>query len=403
MKKSKIACLLMAAAMGTMLIAGCGSQGGNQGGNDAQQGAQEVQSSGESEPQAPSSDEEQGAGTGGEGSYSLITNTWGAGAYPLDEIVRADNYFCDTFGFSLDVANNEFTADKVVSQLESQLANNPDGVLFLGNAQTTFVPAVQAINSKNLPYAFDSNLPEQQILDQCLDSENFCGGVSANQVELGRCIAEIAIADGNKTAIITAAAMGDYSHDNRIKGFTEYFEANGGKVLQETHSADPSEAVAKTTDLITANPDADCIYAPGGDYLSAVLSVKESRSDLDMMVYGNDTDPTLLDAIEKGDIRAITGGQAVGGSLAMTLVVNYLDGHKIVDENGKAPVFTNLNIFTVTTDNVAGFKKFYDSGENFISEETYSKLLYRNNPDVSFDTYNEVMEGYADSVYERLP
>lgn len=70
-----------------------------------------------------------GAQTGGD-AYIIAANTWGAGAYPLDDIVRNDQYLCDQLGLTLDVANNEFTADKVVSQLENQLANNPNAVLF---------------------------------------------------------------------------------------------------------------------------------------------------------------------------------------------------------------------------------------------------------------------------------
>ena len=390
--RKRICSLLMAGVLAGTLLAGCGA---NDKKTDAKDSAKQEQTSAQGE-------KNDGAAKPAGDSYTIATNTWGAGAYPLEDIVRNDQYLCDQLGFTLDVANNEFTADKVVSQLESQLANSPDGVLFLGIAQTTFVPVVNAIHTKGIPFAFDSNFPEEQLQKKCAEMEEFCGGVSADPYAMGKTIADQALKDGHKTAVLDCAAIGDYSHDNRAKGFKETFEAGGGKVLQEAHSSDPSEAVAKTNDLLTAQPDADCLYATGGDYLSAAVSVKESRK-LDIALYGTDIDPSLVPACKDGQISAMNGGQGVCGVLAMTLIINKLDGKQILDADGKAPMFENLNPFVITPENAEGFQKLYDDGANFVGMDNFNKLLYRSNPDVSIDTYNEVLEGYADSVYAMLP
>lgn len=404
MHKKMLGMLLAGALMGSLLV-GCGDgaqTGGDSGNTPSQEQGNDSQDGAGNEGQADNGTQgDDGTQAGGD-AYIIAANTWGAGAYPLDDIVRNDQYLCDQLGLTLDVANNEFTADKVVSQLENQLANNPNAVLFLGMAETTFVPVVQAIDNKGIPYAFDSNFPGDQLMEKCIEDALCCGGVAAAPYDMGKAIAELAIADGHKTAVITAAAQGDYSHDNRILGFTETFEAAGGEVVQVSHSADPSEAVAKTNDLLTANPDVDCVYATGGDYLSAAVSIKEQRSDLKCALYGTDVDPSLIPAIQNGSVSAMNGGQGVCGSLALTLLINYLDGHQILDADGKAPFFVNLNPFIITAENADGFQKMYDAGENFVGMENFNKLLFRNNPDVSFDTYNEVLEGYAESVYSRL-
>lgn len=408
--KKKTLGMLLALCMAGSLLAGCGDGAQTNGGGENSP----AQDQGEQKPgdeQKPADGQEStdgqepadgGAAAGG-AAYTIAANTWGAGAYPLDDIVRNDQYLCDQLGMTLDVANNEFTADKVVSQLESQLANNPDAVLFLGMAETTFVPVVQAIDNKGIPYAFDSNFPGEELMAKCLVDPLCCGGISANPYNMGKAIAELAVADGHKTAVITAAAQGDYSHDNRILGFTETFEAAGGKVVQVSHSADPSEAVAKTNDLLTANPDVDCVYATGGDYLSAAVSIKEQRSDLKCALYGTDVDPSLIPAIQSGSVSAMNGGQGVCGVLSLTLLINYLDGHQILDADGKAPFFGNLEPFVITAENADGFQKMYDAGENFVGMDNFNKLLFRSNPDVTIDTYNEVLEGYAEDVYQRLP
>lgn len=390
--KKRIYSLLFAGILAVTLLAGCGNKNGGDG--------SETAAGGESEPvesNSGSSPEENG-----EDSYNFVTNTWGTGAYALDTIITIDKYFCEQFDINLDVANNEFTADKVIGQLESQLANDPDGVLFCGVAAPTFDPVAKACEKSQTPYVFQSNFPEESVLNDCLESDYFCGAILAGSYEMGYQLGEQAISDGHRTAVLTAAALGDYTHDNRIAGFTDAFEAGGGKVLQVSHSSDPSEAVTKTNDLLTANPTVDCIYGVGGDYGCAAISVLQQRGDMDCAVYASDMDPTLLEGIKNGECVAANGGHFVDGSLAMTLLVNYLDGHPILDENGKAPCFSNLTVFTVNQENIDKFLKFFDSGENLISRETYEKLLYRYNPDVNVETYNEVLEGYADSVYKML-
>lgn len=376
MKKKLLSALLAVAMVGTML-AGCGSK--------------EASSTGGST-----------ATTAGakDGQWLLAGNTWGTGAYPLDIIVTQEKYFSEQFDVALDVVNNEFTADKVVTQLESQMANDPDGVLFLGIAASTFKPVVDICEQQKKPYTFNDNLPEEQVLNQCLAGDYFCGAIAAAPYDMGYNIGEMAAKDGKKSAVITAAAMGDYSHDSRIEGFTDAFEKAGGKVLQVAHSADPSEATSKTNDLMSANPDADCIYATGGDYIVAAITVLDQRSELKTDLYGTDIDPSILEAIESGKCVATNGGQFVAGSLAETLLINYLEGHQILDKDGKAPVFNNLSTFIVNKDNIDKIKPLFDANESLISNKTYEKLLYKYNPDVDYDTYNEVFEGYADSVYE---
>ena len=386
--KKRVLSLLMVGVLAGALLTGCGKSDNKAADNNGGSVTQE---------------EKKDDAAAGEGSYTIASSTWGAGAYPLDDIVSNNQYLCNIIGGTLDVANNEFTADKVVSNLENQLANNPDGVLIQTMAQTTFGQEISDVSAKNLPFAFDSNFPEDEsLVEKCYSIESFCGGVCSNPYEMGVAMAELAYADGHRTAVTTGAALGDYSHDNRMKGFKETFEKLGGTFLQDAHCADPSEAVAKTNDLLTANPDVDCIYATGGDYLSACATIKESRSDLDVAIYGTDIDPTLNPYIEDGTVTAMNGGQGVCGSIAITLIVNYLDGHQILDADGKAPLFDNLNVFTITGENAAGFQKLYDAGANLVGDDNYKKLLYRYNPDVTIETYNEVLEGYAESVYGRL-
>ena len=65
-----------------------------------------------------------------------------------------------------------------------------------------------------------------------------------------------------------------------------------------------------------------------------------------------------------GEVEACSGGVFASCGVAITLLVNYLDGNVIKDSEGKAPYFDSLELFTVTSDNAEDFYKFL-SDEHF--------------------------------------
>ena len=58
----------------------------------------------------------------GKGGHVIAANTWGVGAYPLDIIFEALTPLETSAGdLSIDLANNEFKVDKVVTDLQKHL------------------------------------------------------------------------------------------------------------------------------------------------------------------------------------------------------------------------------------------------------------------------------------------
>ena len=96
----------------------------------------------------------------------------------------------------------------------------------------------------------------------------------------------------------------------------------------------------------------------------------------------------------------MNGGNHVNGSIAECLLINYLDGHPILNEDGSKPFLDYLQAYLITPDNAAGFAKLYENANVFITDEMYQSLLYRNNPDVSLETFDAFLKGYADAVYK---
>ena len=334
--------------------------------------------------------------------YSIAGNNFGAGAYPLDIIGHAEQKIVNITGAKLDIADNQFTADKIVTDLESQLATSPDGVLMLCLVDAVFGTVKEKCNEAKVPYVLDTNLPtDQALLEEIKNDPLFIGAATADQYKIGAEIANVMLNDGITEAVILAAAVGDYSHDTRIKGFTETYEANGGTVVQVMHCSDPSEATTKANDLLMANPDIPAVYATGGDYLSALVAIKTADASAKYALYGTDIAPDLIEAVEAGVISCMNGGQHLCGAMVMCMLINYLDGHQILDENGKVPFITDFPTYTITTDNAAGFKVLYAEDSCFITEEEFKVLLHRYNPDVDFATYRKFTDDYDDTIYAK--
>lgn len=390
--KKRVISLLMAGAMAAALLAGCGSKADKAADSKGQTSSAEEQKT-DPGKDAPSGD--------GSKSYSIAGNIWGTGAYPLDIIVHADEKVEALTGIKLDVADNQFTADKIVTDLQSQLASKPDGVLMFTVVDAVFGSVQELCDAQGVPYVLDTNFPsDEAVFNKIKDDPLFIGGIAASPYEMGKTLADQAIAAGNKTAVILGAAIGDYSHDQRIAGFTEQFESKGGKVEQTMHCSDPSESTTKANDLIMANPDIDCVYCSGGDYLSAVAAIKAGDSSYKFNLYGTDVAPDLINYIDQGIIQAMNGGNHVNGAIALCLLVNYLDGHQILDAEGKAPVLDYLQTYLITPENAAHFQKLYKDESCFITDEQFKSLLYRYNPDVTVDTYDQFLKTYADNIYE---
>lgn len=328
------------------------------------------------------------------GTYTIGYNNFGVGAYPLDLNEKETKYAIEAVGHQMKSVNNNFTVDNIVNDFSTLIGDQVNGIVVWSAADILYPAINDLMTQSEMPFVLGDKFPSsEETIATLRENPNFHGAISVDDVTNGANIAQMAWDNGAKTAIIVAAAVGDTNHDARVKGFTEKFEALGGKVVGEVHCADPSEAVQKSGDILSAHGDADCLYGTGGDYSVGALSVMTSNS-IDMPVYGTDITPDVLQGIRDGKIIAANG--AVGnycGTFAALLLINALDGHPILDENGQAPVETNFHAITVDTSNVDQFEELWINNEIF-SEDELKNLVYAYNDQVTWQDYVDFIEGY---------
>jgi ribose transport system substrate-binding protein len=327
--------------------------------------------------------------------YTFGYNNFGQGAYPLDLNERETAYALESIGMKIQVVNNEFTVDKLINDAQNLIASEVDG-LVLWVASDTLYPAFSKLSENNrMPFVLGDKYPlTEDTIAMLRENPYFVGGISTPDILCGAQVAELALGDGHKTALLVGAAIGDTNHDKRIQGFTEAFESGGGKVLGVVRCADPSEAVQKSGDLLSAHRDADCLLGSGGDYQIGALNAMESMN-ITMPIYGIDIDPLVVEAMKKGKIIAANGaaGPYCAG-IAAPLLVNYLDGHPILDENGNAPMSDQLSFIMVTAETADDYEKYWLKRHPFLEEE-YRNLCYRYNPDVTWQDYVNLIESYS--------
>jgi len=325
--------------------------------------------------------------------YYIGVNPWGSGVPVLDAFGDNAEYALKTLGNTTMRASDDFTPDKETANVQSFCAAGVDGIALQAAGVTNLLQMGDICKSAKVPFVLFTFIGEEADREKLIaDNPYYVGCIDADMVTDGKEVAAMALADGCKTAVIIGGNIGDNNMDQRSQGFREAFEAGGGTVLDEARCTDASECPTKAEDMLSANKDADCLYAMVGDYIPGSLSAIDKLGlQGDIKVYMSCVDKTSAEYIKDGTIRAGNDGIMLASLIAPTLLINYLDGHPILDEGGKAP-HLQTHPFKVDSSNVDAYMSvFTTEGVQPVTEEMLKNLCYRHNSNVSYQTYVDLM------------
>ena len=392
MKKRLLGMVLAVAMASSLALTGCGS-GGDSGQSNGTQGT-----GGSSEQENTSSSGGQSGDLSNLG-YTFATNDFGQGECSLDINAWIIDSVAQHVGSTVDVVDNQFTVDNIVTQLRSQLSKGPDGVCMIGIAETVFPAISQACQEANVPYAFFATPPVDADVETMEEDPLYAGTVLFDPEAEAAYLAEKAYEAGGRKAVILAGAQGDYNHDHRITGFTKKFEELGGKVLDVARCDNPGQGDEKGSNLLSANKDADVAIGAGAGYITSLEGVRE-KMGLDYKIYGCDTTPNLIQDVIDGKVEIISAGANTGAGFAEILLINKLLGHPILDADGKAPYTKDLTLFYCDSSNCEKFQKFWDECQkNPLTQEEVMNLI---GEDVTYDDFITALKNYADDSYAKI-
>lgn len=392
MKKRLLGMVLAVAMASSLALTGCGS-GGDSGQSNDTQGI-----GGSSEQENTSSSSGQSGDLSNLG-YTFATNDFGQGEYALDINAWVIDSVAQHVGSTVDVVDNQFTVDNIVTQLRSQLSKGPDGVCMIGIAETVFPAISQACQEANVPYSFFATPPVDADVETMEEDPLYAGTVLFDPEAEAAYLAEKAYEAGGRKAVILAGAQGDYNHDHRITGFTKKFEELGGKVLDVARCDNPGQGDEKGSNLLSANKDADVAIGAGAGYITSLEGVRE-KMGLDYKIYGCDTTPNLIQDVIDGKVEIISAGANTGAGFAEILLINKLLGHPILDADGKAPYTKDLTLFYCDSSNCEKFQKFWDECQK--SPLTQEEVMNLIGEDVTYDDFITALKNYADDSYAKI-
>lgn len=392
MKKRLLGMVLAVAMASSLALTGCGS-GGDSGQSNGTQGT-----GGSSEQENTSSSGGQSGDLSNLG-YTFATNDFGQGEYSLDINAWIIDSVAQHIGSTVDVVDNQFTVDNIVTQLRSQLSKGPDGVCMIGIAETVFPAISQACQEANVPYSFFATPPVDADVETMEEDPLYAGTVLFDPEAEAAYLAEKAYEAGGRKAVILAGAQGDYNHDHRITGFTKKFEELGDKVLDVARCDNPGQGDEKGSNLLSANKDADVAIGAGAGYITSLEGVRE-KMGLDYKIYGCDTTPNLIQDVIDGKVEIISAGANTGAGFAEILLINKLLGHPILDADGKAPYTKDLTLFYCDSSNCEKFQKFWDECQK--SPLTQEEVMNLIGEDVTYDDFITALKNYADDSYAKI-
>ena len=345
-------------------------------------------------PAAPASPESSGASAGSSDAvYTIGFNTWGSGVPILDLFGDETAYALQVLGMDGNRVSDNFTADTELINIQNFVSAGVDGIAMQVSADPVLPQAAEACKSAEIPFVLLVFVGDDN--DRAQVSANnpyYVGAVNSDLYYDGYVLGQHAIRDGNKTAVIHGGNIGDNNMDQRIAGFTQSFVVEGGgTILDESRCTSPAESQQKASDLLSTYRDVDCFYALVGDYIPGPMAAMDSLGLTDIMVYASCVDLATAEYIKEGRVAEGHDGIGLSAVLAPALLINYLDGHPIVDANGKAPEFKTIP-FIVNKDNVEDYVSiFYTEGVHPITEDLLKSLIWRYNSDVSYKMYEDLI------------
>lgn len=335
------------------------------------------------------------SGGSGDGnpSYDIGYNTWGAGTATFDFMSDVTVAALDAYDATSTRASDDHMADKELQNIQNFISSQVDGIIMQTTADPVLPQAAKECADAKIPFVLAVFTGADEDRAEVRDSnEYYLGAVNADMYEEGYIMGKAAAEDGHKTAVLLGGNVGDAHFEMRIAGFTQAFVTEGGgKILEEARCTSPAEGQEKANSMLSAHQDADCLYAMVGDYVPGAVNAMETLS-ISMPIYVTNANTDAIEYIRNGKIAAATTGNDLVCAVAAALMINYLDGHQILDADGKAPELKSVG-FKIDADNVDDYEKLFLNNIPF-TDEVLQTLVYRCNKDVTYDTFVDFVENH---------
>ena len=334
MRKSKLAAVVLAAAMAVTGLAGCGSTSSS--GTAATTAAGETTTAaGDKTTEAAKTDNKSGEKT----------------IYVIVKVLG--NQYWSVLQAGAEQAGKELGCNVVVigtaleSDIEGQLTLLQNAVS--AQADGIVIASLDSVSlDAPITEAYKSGIPVV-LVDTVIKSDNYSAALLTNNVEAGKTAADELISRLKNKGIseteeaqvaIQVGSTGSQTINDRVKGFNEYWEANAPqswKVLNndiKLNDGDISRAVGFCQDFITTYPNLKAVFGPNnGSTVGFVTGLTESGRD-DISMVGFDFSAEIETMIRSGkyDVASVVQRQYYMGYDGVKTALHIAEGTEVKDK-----------------------------------------------------------------------
>ncbi|HPD13554.1 MAG TPA: substrate-binding domain-containing protein [Planctomycetota bacterium] len=227
--------------------------------------------------------------------------------------------------------------------VKTMISRKVDGIVLAPTSKTALVDVVkQAVDAK-IPVSIIDSAIDTDVYVSFVATDNYAGGVTG-----ARRLAEI-LGKKGKVALIKVIP-GSASTTAREEGFRETLKKEFPDmqlVAEEYGMSQSTKSLEVTSNILTANPDLDGIFAanePGA--IGALNAVKNKNLVGKVKIVGFDASPILLAGIRDGSLDStIVQDPFSMGYQGVKAIVDHLAGKKVEKE-------VHTRVALVTKDNL---------------------------------------------------
>lgn len=239
--------------------------------------------------------------------------------------------------------DSETEVDRQIEMVENAITKKASAIMLAPLDNKALLPVVQKAEEKGIPViTFDSDL-DSEIQKSFVATDNKAAGAVAAQ-EMAKLIGE-----EGKVAIV-AHNEGTTTAQERRDGFKEEIEAKFPKiqiVSIQYSDGDHAKALAKATDIMTANPDLKGLYATNeGAAIGVATAIKEKGKQDDIIMVGFDSSDQEIQFLKDKYIDGFVVQNPYNmGYLGVKACADVLDGKTVESRIDTGATYVSLENF----------------------------------------------------------
>lgn len=263
-------------------------------------------------------------------------------------------------GATLLQANSDSKPDKEASLIETYVNRGVQAIVISPISEKASATALKRAADKGIKIITYNTTVSGDIASAFLTSQQSDLGKGSG-IAAKKFIAE-KLGGKAKVAVLAFKAAFPEISAQRVSGFTDEIKGDGVEVVAQQDAWLAEKAVAVASDIITANPDLNIIYAANeGGTVGAVQAVRRAGKQGKIFVFGVDGSEQLANFLLADDdvLQATTAQQPFEmGKQSVEIALDTIAG-KTPEKNIVVPVLP------LTRDNPDGVKKFLEMVKSF--------------------------------------